>query len=91
VVPPIDIGPFPVSKPIIGGSYGKGSSGGSSAAGSGSSSSHQGALNDRRRRADYNSWRRNGDWAALDVTAMVLWIDECVDPDSDPDDNLCPY
>ena len=90
MVPPINKALFP-AKPVMSGSYGKGSGGGGSSAGGGSSSSsaYQGAFHDRQRRADYNSWRRSGDWAALDVTAMVLWMDECAD--SDLDDNLCPY
>jgi hypothetical protein len=76
------------------GPYGKGSGGGgggspANSGGSSGSSGYQGAFHDRQRRADYNSWRRSGDWAALDVTAMVLWMDECADPDLD--DNLCLY
>jgi hypothetical protein len=86
---PINKGPFPAKPPISVGSYGKGPSGASSFAGSSAPSGYQGAFHDRQRRADYNAWRRSGDWAALDVTAIVLWMAECAEPDID--DNLFAY
>ena len=52
----------------------------------GSSGYFKGANKDRQRRADYNALRRSGDWAALDVPAIVLWIDDEPDPD-----DVCQY
>jgi hypothetical protein len=78
-------GPFP-AKPISG-SYKGSSSGGSSAGGSGSgsrSAGFNGAFANKQRRADYNAWRRSGDWFALNTLSVLLWMDDTLCSEDDP-------
>jgi hypothetical protein len=37
---------------------------------------YAGSYTDRRRRFEFRSWRRSGDWFALGVPNILLWLDE---------------
>lgn len=81
---PIHEGPFPAA-PVSSG-HSSGGSSGSGGSGSGSSG-YKGASRSRERRADYNAMKRRGDWFALDALPMLLWADETLCSEDDPE---CP-
>lgn len=65
----------PISAPSKSGN-GSGSLGSGSSTGNGGYSPHAGAYKDRRRRADFNALRRSGDWDALEVPTLMLWLED---------------